>query len=158
MAAPGAAAERYVRASVNHAGSLEIVASDGRTIVIPKREEEIGFDKVAISPDGSAVGWVGRRENCCTSYPIPTRLEVYRAGERLTFAGNDLPVFTWKFVDGGRRVAFHQETVHGGHGVHFEIRDLTSGALIAMWEPEYGPDNRVRPNQKPPAWVRDLRK
>lgn len=148
--------ERYVSASVTHTGDLQIVTADGRTLTIAREEGEVGYDKVAVSRDGAAVGWVGLQPNCCTSYPIPTRLFVYTAGGRRSFAGTGLPVWNWRFMNGGARVALHQETVHGGLGAHYELRDVATGGLIAEWEPPVGPDNRQLPNQTPPGWVREL--
>lgn len=152
-----AGAERYLSAVVDEAGNLRIVTADGRTVTIQKQQDEIGFDKIAVSLDGTAVGWVGMQENCCTSYPIPTRLVVHFAGQSLRFVGNDLPVWNWRFIDGGKRVALHQETVHGGLGEHYEVRDVATGRLVAEWSPKYGRDNQRLPNQRPPSWVGDLR-
>ena len=150
---PGAAPQEYVGAAVDRGGSLRIAERDGKATSIVKEPGEVGFDKIAISPDGRAVGWVGLRENCCTSYPVPTRLFVFSAGERRVYRGVDLPVWDWKFVDGGKNVAFRQETVHGGLGVHYEVRDVATGRLVAEWRPEYGPDNQRRESQSPPRWV-----
>jgi hypothetical protein len=153
---PCAASDRYVRASVDEAGHLRILTSDGRTITIPKEGEQVGFEQIAISPDGASVGWVGLRENCCTSYPIPTRLVIYTAGKSRTFKGIDLPVFRWAFKAGGRQVAFHQDTVHGGYGEHYEWLEIASGRLIAAYSPRRGPDNHPLPNQVVPRWVKEL--
>ena len=152
----GQSAEQYIRAVVNKAGQLQIETAAGQTIMIDPSEEQVGFDKVAIAPDGLSVGWVGLRENCCTSYPIPTRLTVYVQGTRHTFEGEGLPVWTWKFLDAGRQVAFHQETVHGGLGNHCELHDVATGRLIAEWSPTIDPSGRALPKQSPPKWVTKL--
>jgi len=156
VASPAFAADRYVGASVDEAGSLRIRTSDGRTIVQPKEAGQVGFDKAAISPDGGSVGWLALFPNCCTSYPIPLKLVVYSAGKLRTFAGSGLPVWRWQFTSGGKQIAFEQETVHGGIGVHYELRDVASGRRVAEWNPAIGPDNQPLENQKPPKWVSDL--
>lgn len=50
------AADRYA-ASVDEAGKLRIVTGRGRSIVLPKEREQVAFDGVKISPNGSSVGW-----------------------------------------------------------------------------------------------------
>jgi hypothetical protein len=57
-ATSGLAADRYLGASVDKAGKLRIVGSDKKTIVIPKEPEQVGFDEIAISKDGQAIGWL----------------------------------------------------------------------------------------------------
>jgi hypothetical protein len=153
---PGLAAEHYVKASVDAAGALRILTSDGRAIVPPKEPDQVGFDNVAISPDGSAVGWVAMFPNCCTSYPIPLKLLIYSNGKARAFTGTGLPVWQWRFTGGGKQVAFEQETVHGGLGVHYELRDIASGRKAAEWNPTIGPDNQPLENQKLPPWASGL--
>jgi len=156
LAASPLAADRYVSASVDEAGALRIVTSDGRAIVQEKEPEQVGFDQVEVSPDGQSVAWLALFPNCCTSYPIPLKLMVYSAGKLRPFTGAGLPVWRWHFTGGGKQVAFSQETVHGGLGVHYEIRDVGSGRRVAQWDPAIGPDNKPLENQKRPKWVSDL--
>src|SRR5882672_2318993 len=114
-----AATETYVRATVNESG-LRIMTSTGKTIVakpITRRNtfgKQVGFDRVAISPDGRVVGWVALFPNCCTSYPIPLALVLYSNGKTRTMTGIDLPIWRWCFEANSTQVAFEQETVHGG--------------------------------------------
>ena len=156
VVSPCLAADRYVRAFVGEAGTLRILTSSGREIVPPKEPEQVSVDKIAISPDGRSVGWVALFPNCCTSYPIPLKLVVYSAGKARTFTGAGLPVWQWRFTAGGSQVIFEQETVHGGLGRHYEVRDIASGRRIAQWEPTVGPDNQPLKNQKPPRWVSEF--
>ena len=117
----------------------------------------MGFDKIEISPDGASVGWVALYPNCCTSYPIPLKLVIYSSGKLRTFTGLGLPVWQWHFAAGGKQVAFYQETVHGGLGIHYELCDVASGRRIATYGPTIGPDNHPLENQKPPPkWVAEL--
>jgi hypothetical protein len=67
VAHPASAADRYVRASVDKAGRLRVETAAGRVITIARARNESGFDQIAISPDGAAIGWTGLRVNCCTS-------------------------------------------------------------------------------------------
>lgn len=94
--------------------------------------------------------------NANTSYPIPLRLAVYSGGKRRTYTGNGLPVWRWHFTADGKRIAFEQETVHGGLGIHYELRDVARGSLVAEYSPRVGPNNQPEPHQKGPEWVLEL--
>jgi hypothetical protein len=156
------AQERYVRTSVDKNGSLQIVAAAGRVIVLAPEPEiefmgkQVGIDHIRIAPDQLAVGWLALFPNCCTSYPIPLAMVVYSGGIERSYHGNGLPIWKWRFTAGGNRVAFRQETVHGGLGVHYELRDVRNGDLIAEYTPEVGPDNHPLPSQRVPVWVASL--
>jgi hypothetical protein len=156
VATPSLAADRYTGASVDEAGTLRITTGDGRVIVLPKESEQVDYDGIAISSDGLSVGWLARFPNAATSYPIPLKLVVYSGGERRTYGGNELPVWRWRFTAGGKQIAYEQETVHGGLGVHYELRDVATGRLVAEYSPKVGPDNQPEPDQRPPAWVSEL--
>ena len=145
-----AAQDTYRRAEIDQQGQLRIVTSQGREIVPRKDKDQVGFDKTAISADHRAVGWLGLYPNCCTSYPIPLKLEVYMNGQQHTFTGSGLPVWRWAFSEDGKRVAFEQETVHGGIGVHYELREISTGRLVS----EY--NSHPETPGEPPAWVRTL--
>lgn len=43
-------------------------------------------------------------ENCCTSYPIPLNVVVYRDGHRLKISPRQM-IWDWKFVADGQRIA-----------------------------------------------------
>jgi hypothetical protein len=146
-----AAVETYQTASIDQNGQLRIVTTDRREIVPKKERDQAGFDKPAISEDRRVVGWLALYPNCCTSYPIPLKLMTYANGKRRTFTGAGLPIWQWRFVEGGKQIAFEQETVHRGLGVHFELHDTGTGRLIA----EYSPDAPGAPTLVP-QWVRDL--
>jgi hypothetical protein len=159
IAAHASAQERYVSATVDKDGALRIVTATAKVIVPdaePEREfvgKQVGYDNIQISADGQAVGWVALFPNCCTSYPIPLALVIFSSGVKRSYAGVGLPVWRWAFQADGKRVAFEQETVHGGLGIHYELRDVESGGLVASYEPEVGPDNQPLPNQHVPMWV-----
>jgi len=150
------AAERYQRVWIDQAGTLHITTTDGRDIVLQRDDEQVGVDKAVVSSDGLAVGWLATYPNCCTSYPIPLKLLVYANGEVRTFTGTGLPIWQWQFQASNKQIAFRQETVHGGLGIHYELRDVLSGQLIAEYNPPYDRDNQVLPDRNRPKWVDQL--
>lgn len=152
-----AAAETYVQATVDKTGQLRIITNKRREIVPKKKADQVGFDQVAISPKGRTVGWVGLFPNCCTSYPIPLGLVTYSRGRMRMFTGSGLPIWRWSFEAQGKRVAFEQETVHGGMGVHYELREVATGRLVAEYDPSVDKDNHSSVNrQDAPTWVAEL--
>jgi hypothetical protein len=154
--------EMYELADIDADGSLRIVTTVRKTIVVPKGSfsgagESFGtqteFGKPVISADKRAVGAQAMFANCCTSYDIPLQLVVYSRGKTHRFEGG-LAVFDWHFVDGGRRVAFSQQTVHFACSVHWELRDVATERLVAEADiPEACGENPDPPAVKVPRWV-----
>jgi hypothetical protein len=138
----------YEAAGVDSTGQLSIRTSTRQTIRPPDDSGQVGIDHVAVSPDRTAVGWLVLHRNCCTSYPIPLTLKVYVRGTVYSFSGINLPIWRWRFEDGGERVAFYQETVHGGLGRHYELREVRTGRLVGHYEPT--------DSVPAPAWVHRL--
>ena len=46
--------------------------------------------------------------------------------------------------------------MHGGFGIHYELRDVATGRLIAEYNPLYDQDNRPLPDRDIPKWVAEL--
>lgn len=154
LASAIAATEVYVQTEVDSNGQLHILTKRHREIV-PKREpEQVGVERVVISPDGRAVGWLALYPNGSPSDPdpVPLKLVVYANDGLRTFTGRGLPIWRWRFQADGKEVAFEQETVHGGTGVHYELRDITTGDLVAAYDPDSSSDIIA----KPPRWVAEV--
>lgn len=113
--------------------------------------EQVGFEEIAISGDGEAVGWLAYFNNCCTSYPIPMLVEVYKAGKRHAFKPGTAP-WHWCFIDGSSSVAAISTTVHGPQHEIIERWNIASGKktdeFVWMQDGAY-PDA--------PAWVVAIR-
>jgi hypothetical protein len=80
-------------------------------------------------------------------------LAIYSGGKRSEFTGSGLPVSQWHFTATGRQVAFQQETAHGGREIHYELRDIGSGVLVAEYSPKVDEDGQPLEEQSPPDWV-----
>ena len=152
---PCFAADVYLRATVDTAG-VRIERAKGRAVVLKKDREQVAFDKIAIAKGGGSVGWLALYPNCCTSYPIPLKLKVYSSGHLRTFEVNGLPIWRWQFTARNTQVAFEQEPVHGGVGIHYELRDVATGRLITQYDPRGGPEEWPPSNQDIPLWVAEL--
>ena len=153
---PVFAAETYVAANVAADGQLRITTAAGKTIQPKKEREQVAFAQPLVSPDGTSVGWLAEFPNCCTSYPIALKLMVLTNGRLRSFTGIGLAFSKWGFQAKGTQFAFRQETVHGGLGIHYELHDITTGRLLAEYEPPVGADNRPISPQNIPRWVSEL--
>jgi len=148
---PGAAApETYRSAIVDSMGQLRIVTSRGRQITPRMEDDQVGFTEPAVSRNRRAVGWLALFPNAATSYPVPLELVILATGRQRTYVGLGLMLSRWTFTADGRRVAFREETVHGGFGVHYQLHDVATGRRLAEYE-----EDPEKP-RTPPAWVRAL--
>ncbi len=147
MVTPTDRADTYLGARWD-ADAVVVTMRDHRQLVVAKDAEQVGLEQAAVSSDQSAVGWLATYPNCCTSYPVPLKLMVFSGGQLRVFAPNELPVWYWAFRNGSREVCYQQETVHGGFGVRYELREVTTGKLLAHFEPQQGIPK--------PAWVQEL--
>jgi hypothetical protein len=144
-----AAMDLYVETAIDPSGQLRITTKRRREIV-PKRESgQVRFDDARISPDGRAVGWLASYADAGGSSPLPLKLVVLFNGEQRSFTGSGLPISGWSFWAGGKQVAFKQETLHGGMGLRYELRDVATGELADKYDPDSNPASIT----KPPRWV-----
>jgi hypothetical protein len=146
----------YSSVAVDTLGQLRVVTRSGRVIVPRKEAGQVAFSDPQIAEGSRVVGWLAEFPNCCTSYPVPLAVVTYSNRTTRTYTGVGLAVARWSFEAGGTRVAFRQETVHGGMGVHYELREVATGRLIAQYSPGVGSDNQTLPMLHAPMWVRQL--
>ena len=160
--APTASTETYESVDIDADGNLRILTSEQTTIIVPKGGslkagesfgKQTAFERPVLSDDRRAVGAQAMFGNCCTSYDIPLQLVIYSSGKTHRFDGG-LAIFDWHFVDGRRRVAFSQQTVHFACAVHWELRDIASERLVATVDiPEVCGQIPDPPKVKVPQWV-----
>jgi hypothetical protein len=138
-AAGGQAAITYRSADIDADGSLHVVSSDGKTLVVAKTAglpgspdpgPQTSFGDPVLSDDLLAVAVQANFANCCTSYDIPMQIVVVTNGQVHRFSA-DLPAFDFHFVDGSRRIAFGVQTVHFACTVSWELHDVRTEKLIA---------------------------
>ena len=150
------------RAYVGKDGLVHVVlAAGGETVAAPEKYPEKGglplqasVDNPIIAADGRTVGWIVNFDNCCTSYPIPLILAVYRDGrviQRLTPSDYPPMILDWHFVAGGKQIAISTGPLHGDDSSWaFELYAVATGRLIQRWDGNSrGPD---------PAWVQAFSK
>ena len=113
-------------------------------------EAQSSVEAPVVADDGRTVGWLVNFPNCCTSYPIPLVLVIYRDGRilRRIVSGVALPIWKWSFVPGGERVTYYSEMVHGGKVRRAELRDVVNGKVIDFWNGDEGSSKQMRPMQE----------
>ncbi len=127
-----------------------VVQSGGKTRSIAKDPEQVSARSLAISPDRQSVAWLAEMPNCCTSYPVPLALVLYRPGQKLIrLGGNGLAIWGWAFRQAGAQVAFYTGTVHGDYPPNYQLHDARSGRLVDTW---VGREERLAP-----AWAKGLK-
>ncbi len=129
--------------------TMHVINGDLQEVQPPADKEQVGTSSPLISEDKRAGGWLVDYSNCCTSYPLSRKLMVYRPGKPLrVFNGDGRALFAWRFVAGGRQVAFYQDFPHFISAQHYELRDVETGRLMDKWDGEL--------TSKSPPWVRTL--
>jgi hypothetical protein len=62
-------------------GQVHIVYSDAQEIQVPRAKDQVSGETPVVAPDHQTVGWSVNMPNCCTSYPIPTTLVIWKSGK-----------------------------------------------------------------------------
>jgi hypothetical protein len=150
LAMTAGAAEQIERVSPDPDGTIHIVLAGGKQTTIARQKDQVGTDDIQIASDHSAAGWTELYPNCCTSYPIPLNIAVYRDGRVRRRFKSGLMIYKWQFWKGGKQIAFCSGTVHGDQGVTCELHDVASGHNLASFE--------RMPTEHSPDWAQGLRR
>jgi hypothetical protein len=144
-------------------GPLHIVYSDGTEVVqkLPplKKSTEtetvfnaVGFSGVQLADDGRTLGWTVDVENCCTSYPIPLEVAVFRAGKVL-HSFHERVAWKWMFLPGSKQIAIVWGATHGPEVGDYQLYDIASGRLRAE---VFGDEDIQRLKPDAPEWAKAL--
>jgi len=115
-------------------------------------DDQVGFSQPRVATDQRTVGWLGLYANCCTSYPLPRELVLYRGGRVIArIRGNDLPIFNWRFDPSGKRVSYCQRPLHFADAAILGLAEIESGKVIATVERRDDGSSSALP-----AWAADL--
>jgi hypothetical protein len=127
--------------------AVQISYSDGKVLAAPKLKDQVSFGHPFVARDKRTVGWLAMLPNCCTSYPIPLTLVIYRDGKILASISPGMSIFHWLFLSQGDRVALSTDVLHGGSdsSAEYELYEVNSGRQVAYW-------NQWKA-KKQPEWV-----
>lgn len=144
------AAGYAIHAKPDDASTLSL-SQGGRTIKAPRTEpEQAGFEQAQVSADGRTVGWIAQMPNCCTSYPLPLVLVLYRDGKVIRRFDEAPPIWHWAFVAGRDEVVIQQAYPHGPEFLTFTRLRIADGKALATYECDQ--DEQV--HEPRPAWTR----
>ena len=137
---------------------VRILLSNGKEVqpaidqfIVGESFPQRGVSHPAVSPDKKAAGWLIEYDNCCTSYPLPLTLVIYRPDKPLIEMKRKCSgaIWEWHFVAGGKRVATFIDFPHpvGDYPGCSELFDAATGRQLHSWVPREG--------RKAPAWIND---
>jgi hypothetical protein len=132
-------------------GSRLSFLRDGHEIEAPRTEPgQAGFAQARVSADGRTAGWVAQMPNCCTSYPLPLVLVLYRDGKVIRRFDEAPPIWNWAFLPGRDEVVIQQAYPHGPEYLTFTRLRIADGKALARYA--CNQDERVHAPR--PAWTR----
>ncbi len=149
MACASASAQQVDRASADPDGTVRVVLKNGKQKTVAKEKDQVDHGEFVGSRDGRAIGWTEMFPNCCTSYPIPLVVTIFRDGRVKRFRPG-MMIYRWQFWKDGAQVAFCSGTVHSDQGVTCELHDVASGRKLVSFE--------GMPSDKSPEWARALQR
>ncbi len=136
-----ASAQKISRADCGTDGKAHITYSDKSEKIVEAQNGQIGCEHSIVASDGSTVGWSVLVKNCCTSYPIPTKVVVYRSGKRRIISPDQM-IWDWRFIDKGDRLAILSGPVHGDPSAA-TLYNAHNARVLAKWEGKGTPPNWV---------------
>ena len=128
---------------------VHVSQREGEEFVAPVELEQVDLSLPRVADDHRTAGWLADFDNCCTSYPIPLMLVIYRDGRVIQHFRPGQSIWDWQFLKAGKQVAFWIGPTHGTYTPHFELHDIRSGRLLAQW------DGHMK--DKHPVWVSGLK-
>jgi hypothetical protein len=126
-----AIAQTVLRAYAGEDGKVHVIYANGAVKAFPPEKQQVGCESILVAADQHTVGWSVLVKNCCTSYPIPTAIVLYRGG-RKTIVSPPQAIYQWRFTGGGNLIAVLFGPVHGG-AAGANLYDVRSGELAASW-------------------------
>jgi len=124
-------AQTVSRAYVGEDGKAHVVYANGAAKTVPPEQRQVGCGDISVAEDKRTVGWSVLVENCCTSYPIPTAVVVYRNRKKTIIATGQM-IWQWHFMGRGDRVAALSGPVHGW-AAEAILYDVRSRKVLASW-------------------------
>ena len=129
-------------------GQVHIVER-GIDVVAPKETDQVACQDPKLAEGGQVAGWLVDFSDCCTSYPLPLSLVIYRNGRVIQRFQPGQSIWDWKFLNNGKQVAFWMGPTHGDFEPHFELHEVSDGRLLATWDGHL--------TKKHPGWISGLK-
>jgi hypothetical protein len=142
-------------------GLLQSVYSDGVDVVerLPAKEKrkaddsaenEERFADAQVASDKKTLGWTESYDSCCQCYPMTLVLALYRSGKIIQRMRNRM-LWSWMFLDAGRRVAVELGPTHGPEVGHYLLDDVNIGRMLSeVW----GAESIQKLQRNAPNWAK----
>jgi len=127
--------------------TVHVVEASGREVLAPKVKDQVSAGDPKLAEDAQTAGWLVNFENCCTSYPIPLTLVIFRDGRIRREIRPGLMIYDWDFRESGGNVALCQGTTHGNVVPNCVLYRALTGKKLSEWGGK----------GHPPDWVGKLR-
>ncbi|WP_422942178.1 hypothetical protein [Undibacterium sp. TJN19] len=153
----------YQSVSISADQRILTITQAGKEIHAPTTEpEQQGFQDAQISGDAQMLGWLALTKNCCTSYPLPTSLVIFKNGKLLQRFDDVPPIWQWQFAFDNTAVAYRQGYPHGLLPITYKLRSLKDGKVLATFI--CMPNENKKEDSAPdylfktpvPAWVKSI--
>ena len=131
------------RVYIDAEGALHLVDAAGHDTKASQEKDQVAFSSPQVADDDRTVGWLAEFPNCCTSYPIPLTLVIYRDGKIIQQLKPGMMIVDWHFRTEGKQVAFCTNTVHGNLAPHCELHDVDSAKLLEQFDGNTGERSRA---------------
>ena len=153
ISAESKSSEIIVRVYADHNNDTHIVLGTKEAVIRPK-PDQAGIDQVKIADDHRTAGWLilfpdPNNSPIYRSSDIPQSLVIWRNGKIVRTFEPEQTFWSWSFVDGGDRVAYHSGPLHGERSSHCELREVSTGRLLASWDGDLDQADR-------PGWTKSL--
>jgi hypothetical protein len=127
-----ASAQAVTSALIGKDGRVEVVfANNNAAKTFPAEKGQVACENVRVAPDKRTVAWSVLIENCCTSYPVPVKVVVYREAKKAVISPGQM-VWDWRFTGRGDRIAILSGPVHGRATAAY-LYDARTGKQLQSW-------------------------
>ena len=125
-------AQQVSRAYCGNDGKAHITFPGKSEQLIRTRKGHVGCEHLIVADDGKTIAWSALVKNCCTSYPIPTSVIVYRNQKQSIISPGQM-IWDWHFIDKGDRLAILSGPVHGEPATA-ALYNANNARVLARWE------------------------
>ena len=137
-----AIAQTISDAYIGKDGKARVVFANGAVKIMRPERQQVGCDNISMDSDKRAVAWSVLVDNCCTSYPIPIAVVVYRYRKKTVIYPGQM-IWKWRFVR-EEQIAVLSGPVHGW-AARANLYSIQSGRVLESWNgkgdaPEWAKD------------------
>ncbi len=152
-------AERYGAVPPGRELKTLAITTISGTVEAPFTEaNQESFGRARISSDGKTIGWLAEVANCCTSYPLPLALVIFRDGKVIYRFREATAIWRWTFLARGTQVAYQWTFPHGFVPTYYTLRSLETGSVLNKFVCRINESTHeyIKP-ERIPDWVRAVR-